>query len=369
MPATWPATLLALAGAWTYSGLAGFGLPAQRAWVMAAVMLLARVGRRQLQSWNSLILALAVVLAFDPLSILNTGFWLSFVSVAVLLAGGLNVTAPASNWRQWPCIALGLAQLQWRMSLALLPIVLICFQQTSLLAPLVNLPMIPVLGVVVVPLALAGVLLATVWLDGGVCVLQLADWVLSWCMRFLRWSADLLPENMFVLPAMSNTGFVVLVLAVMLAILGRQHWHRVMGTLMIPCALGLLQTAPMRDVLQVQILDVGQGLAVAIHTPHHHLLYDAGPQFSESFDAGNDVVVPVLRKGNIDTLDRVMISHSDRDHAGGLQGLLVAYPTADYIASTTGLSRTCEKHPLQGRPAMELGRCQIHGIASGRWPL
>ena len=337
VPATWLATAFALAASWSYTGLAGFTLPAQRAWLMSAVVLLARLWRRQVQSWHSLALALAAVLAFDPLSVLNTGFWLSFVAVSVLLISATHTMPVPVWWQRWLQAVWALLQLQWRMSIALLPIVLVCFQQTSVLAPLVNLAMIPLLGTVAVPLALGGVMLAWWWPAGGLLVLRVADAVVGLCMHLLQWSTSLLPANMLVLPTLTLPGLVLLVLAVLICLLAPRRWQRLIAMATLPVIFRLQQTPAQEDALHVLVLDVGQGLAISVNTPHHHLVYDTGPQFSTNFDAGADVVLPVLRRANIHSIDRVIVSHSDKDHAGGLPALLRAYPAAAYSSSVLSL--------------------------------
>ncbi len=346
MPATWPATAIAVAGAWIYTGLAGFTLPAQRAWVMAAVVLLSRLWRRQVLSWHCLVLALAVVLAWDPLSILNTGFWLSFVAVAVLLLSTGPAVSEPTWWRRWLHAVWALLQLQTRMSIALLPIVLVCFQQTSVLAPMVNLLLIPLLGTVAVPMALTGVMLALAWPAAGLWVLRATDAVLGISMQLLQWSTHLLPANMLTLPTLTSSGLVLLVVTVLLCLLARQRWQRWLAMAVLPGLFWLLQIPAQREALRVQVLDVGQGLAITVSTPRHHLLYDVGPQFSQNFDAGADVVLPVLRHANIHTLDRVMVSHSDQDHAGGLPAILRAYPDTDYSSSVLALFPPTTKRQL-----------------------
>ena len=338
VPATWPATLLALAGSWVYTGLAGFALPAQRAWLMSAVVLLARLWRRQVLAWHSLALALAVVLAWDPLAILNTGFWLSFVAVSVLLVSTTTaVDTSLPWWRRWGLALWHLLLLQARMSIALLPIVLVCFQQTSVVAPLVNLVMIPLLGTLAVPMALAGVVLAWLWPVGGLPVLRAVDAVVGLCMHLLQWSTSFLPANMLGLPALTTAGLVLLVVAVLISLLARQRWQRWSALALLPCVFWLLRTPSQHEPLRLQVLDVGQGLAISVSTPHHHLLYDVGPQFSPHFDAGSDVLLPVLRHANLPAPERVIVSHADRDHAGGLPAVLKAFPAARYSSSVLAL--------------------------------
>ena len=73
---------------------------------------------------------------------------------------------------------------------------------------------------------------------------------------------------------------------------------------------------------QLDILDVGQGLAVTIATRHHLLLYDTGPAYSPRFNAGEGIIVPFLAAVNLGVPDLVIISHGDSDHAGGIAAIL-----------------------------------------------
>src|SRR5699024_1677281 len=80
--------------------------------------------------------------------------------------------------------------------------------------------------------------------------------------------------------------------------------------------------APGSAVLTV--LDVGQGLATVVQTHAHTLVVDTGPSYASGFDAGRSVVVPFLRWAGVASPDRVLVSHSDRDHSGGLGAIVRA---------------------------------------------
>jgi competence protein ComEC len=69
-------------------------------------------------------------------------------------------------------------------------------------------------------------------------------------------------------------------------------------------------------------MDVGQGTAIVVDTKKHHLVYDTGRWFSERFNAGEHLLVPYLRASGISSLDKLLVSHGDADHAGGAKGLL-----------------------------------------------
>ena len=75
---------------------------------------------------------------------------------------------------------------------------------------------------------------------------------------------------------------------------------------------------------EIAFLDVGQGdAAVCRFSSGHTIVVDCGPA-TESYDAGDWVVVPYLRSRGINRVDAVIVTHSDSDHSGGLAALLRA---------------------------------------------
>jgi competence protein ComEC len=126
-----------------YALIAGFAVPAQRTLYMLLVAGLAMLSGRIIAPSRVLALALLVVLLIDPWAILAAGFWLSFGADGVLLYVGSAQVGKAAGWRQkirsWGLI-------QWAATLASLPILLLVFQQFSLVSPLANALAIPVVS-------------------------------------------------------------------------------------------------------------------------------------------------------------------------------------------------------------------------------
>jgi len=100
--------------------------------------------------------------------------------------------------------------------------------------------------------------------------------------------------------------------------------------------------------------DIGQGNAVLVRTATHSLLYDAGPRYSPESDAGQRVLVPLLRAFG-ERLDSVVLSHRDSDHTGGAAAVLTAHPKAELLSSIEA------EHPLQALRTAR--RCE----AGQRW--
>jgi len=88
---------------------------------------------------------------------------------------------------------------------------------------------------------------------------------------------------------------------------------------------------------------------VLLRTATHSLLYDTGPRYSAETDAGQRVLVPLLRAWG-ERLDRIVISHQDSDHSGGAPAVMAMQPQADVLTSMPA------EHPLQQRHTMQ--RCE-----------
>jgi competence protein ComEC len=87
--------------------------------------------------------------------------------------------------------------------------------------------------------------------------------------------------------------------------------------------------APIGDgAFQLWVLDVGQGLAILVRTPHHALVYDAGARYPSDFDLGEAVVLRSMRALGITGLDLLVASHADNDHAGGVPVVARDFPDA-----------------------------------------
>ena len=74
--------------------------------------------------------------------------------------------------------------------------------------------------------------------------------------------------------------------------------------------------------LVITVFDVGQGLAVLLKTKSHALLYDTAAGIDEQINIANSVIIPSLQKAGIGRIDKLVISHGDNDHSGGVSAIL-----------------------------------------------
>ncbi|MDP1982039.1 MAG: DNA internalization-related competence protein ComEC/Rec2 [Sulfuritalea sp.] len=314
LPAQHAAAVGGFLAALLYCLLAGFAVPAQRTLYMLGVVALARLTTREIAASRVLLLALLLVLLLDPWSVLAPGFWLSFGAVALLFHIGSGRLGPAHWLIEW-------GRAQWAVTLGMLPALLALFQQFSLVSPLANAVAIPLVSFVITPLALLGSLPL---LDP---LLSLAHLLTAWLMVFIDWLAGLPLANWQQAAPPAWSVLLALAGGVWL-LLPRGFPSRWLGLLAFLPLLTVLPPRPAAGAATMNVLDVGQGMAIHVQTATHDLLFDAGPAFSTDADSGNRIIAPYLRAMGVRGLDALVISHADKDHEGGAASVLAALPVA-----------------------------------------
>lgn len=319
LPARKAATLVGAIIALAYSLIAGFSIPTQRTLYMLSVFAVALWIGRHIAISRVLAYALLIVVILDPWAVLAPGFWLSFGAVAVI-AYALNGRLRQPHWLRAAITT------QWAVSLGLMPLLLIMFQQVSIISPLANALAIPAISLIVVPLTLLGAMLPIDW------ILLTAYHAIHLCMMALEWMAD----SSFSVWQQQAPPFWTLplaVLGVLWVLLPRGIPLRWLGLIAIlPMFLVQNHTLPF-GAMRVVVLDVGQGLAVAVTTQQHALLYDTGPRYSSQNDSGRRIILPYLRADGIRQLDALVVSHDDNDHSGGIASILSQIPVQRVLSS------------------------------------
>ncbi|MBI5270909.1 MAG: DNA internalization-related competence protein ComEC/Rec2 [Burkholderiales bacterium] len=327
----WPAPAAARWGgvalAAGYAALAGWGVPAQRTvGMLAGTALIQGLGLR----WPPLLVcaaAGAMVAALDPWALLQPGFWLSFTAVALLIASQAAPAAdeapagPRARWAAW--LRAGLHQ-QVVATLALAPLTLVMFEQISLVGFVANLVAVPWVTAVVTPLALAGLVWPGAWTLAGWALAPL--WLGLQAAASAPWAVWTVPAAPAWAAAQGLAGGALLVLPL--------PWRARFAGL--PLLLPLLWPAvprPAAGQFELVVADVGQGSAVLVRTAQPLLLHDAGPRYGLDSDAGERVLLPLMRALGECRIDRLVLSHRDTDHVGGAAAVLQAMAVDEVLSS------------------------------------
>lgn len=335
--ARWVGVVVALA----YALFSGWGVPAQRTVVMlAAVAGLRSLGLRW--PWPLVLLGAAVVVtAVDPLALMQPGFWLSFGAVGLLMAASGE---RARGWRERLRAAL---RTQAIATIGLAPLSLICFAQLSVVGLLANLIAIPLISFFITPLALLGGLFTPLWAVAAL----LMQGLMAWLKLLMAW-----PAAVWWLPAAPLWSQGLALLGAVLIVL-RLPWRlRLAGLLMTLPLLWPAVPRPADGEFELLAPDIGQGNAVLVRTRGHALLFDTGPVYAPGSDAGERVLLPLLRSVGVHRLDALLLSHRDSDHVGGAATLMQALTVAELRSSLE-----------PGHPLLRAGPAAVRCEAGQGW--
>lgn len=141
--------VLLIPAAFLYMGISGFSASVCRAGIMALLTYLAFLLGRTRDAYTALFISVCLLIVIHPYAVLDIGLWLSFTatfSILVLNELLAKVRMPAGRGGRLLSFLFGQASrlmLTVAVFFGSLPITAICFGETSLVAPLGNLLIVP----------------------------------------------------------------------------------------------------------------------------------------------------------------------------------------------------------------------------------
>jgi competence protein ComEC len=333
--AAYIATLLITA---VYVAIIGAPAPALRAGVMLAVVTCSRLLQRPTSPWAALSLG-ALVPLVNPRNVLAIGWQLSVIGIAGLIASA----ALARRWivPRWDGMRAHLATLVLASVVASVvsaPLVAWKFGRLSLIAPATNVVATPVVAALQPTIFLA-LLCAPVepvarFLAGA------AHPMIVMLDAVARTGASVPFGTLTVAPTLrgavlAGLATTALVVACVSYFPGRAL---VASAAAFTAALWLPILPRGGGELELHVIDVGQGDAVALRTPHGRwILVDAGRAWRGG-DAGRATVIPYLRRRGGE-LALLILSHPHSDHVGGVATVLRSlHPAAYWDGAFAGTS-------------------------------
>ncbi len=317
---------LAFSAGLIYAGLAGFSLPTVRALIMLAVVFLALFFRSGINLINSIAIAVVVILIFDPLAVGSASFWLSISALLIIAFAQYLLSHQTSRWRQMLVV-------QFLFSVLFIPIGIGLFGQLNPASFFANLLAIPLVSLIIVPLALLASFLAGFGLSLANGLFLVSDKLLGVLLDYLEF---LLNSGLSAHPG-GNIPYVLLGLSAMglLIITMPKGFPGKMPAVLLVVLAFIWQRPEIEfGAYQLTLLDVGMGTSAVIQTRNHSIVYDFGPGNAYGFSAAQWVLVPFLRQQGIEQPDLMIISHVDADHSGGFISYREDYDPARLISGT-----------------------------------
>lgn len=316
-----------------FAAVAGNTPSVQRAAFMQAMLLIAPLADRENDPPTALSTVLMVLLLLNPYAAASVSLQLSFTAVAgiFLFTGPLCEKwgrklprKPKSFWIKLGCRTARAVIASVATTLGAIvfttPLMALYFDSISLISPLTNL-----LALWAVSDAfLAGLVTALV----GVALPAVATvmaWVVSLPVWYLQWLTAALAGLPFASVSVHSV-YLILWMALTYGLIALWVlWRGPRGRVVMPvclststlCGALILQTAALTGgSLTVSVLDVGQGLSVALYSKGQTALIDCG-----GYDAGNTAADHFQSMG-LSHIDLVILTHYHDDHAAGIPQLL-----------------------------------------------
>ena len=370
------AAWLSILGSAAYVAMTGASLSGMRAFIMVVAIFSGRIVGFHWSIPFRLSLAFIVSFLLWPLSLLNAGFWLSYLAVlsiysySQLMSKRLIQSCALLNdkeqktvklWDKFCFYCQHYIGLQLFIFVCLLPITYSFNQALNLASPLINLLAIPVVSFIFVPsslLILALYPVAALFNTGFLfdlyfSLVNAVSTSLLWFIQLLEALNDFFSAWQISLgeQGINGSSMTLLFFLIIASIVffWRMRWFSalVASSVVFFAALGFEVLSSYhtgsndqqkhQQSLNIQLFDVGQGLSVLLEVSGRTLLYDTGKAWPNG-SMIQSVISPHFRAKSITHLDRLVLSHLDNDHAGGLEALLNLY-AVDIISSsdTAGL--------------------------------
>lgn len=334
------ATLLILPA---YVALAGADAPVIRAAIMAVGMVIAGALGRRTPGWIYLTYAGALMLAADPGLARDVSFQLSLAATSgvVILAPPLRDTTIAILRLRGAraAVAAELLAVTLAATLTVLPVQLAVFGSLPLAQVPANLAVAPLYGATLV-VALAAALLG--WSPLGEVIGLAGASVPEVFAALVMWFARVPAVEVGPPPALFALGWLALLSGAawwlgrsppaILAPGARSPLGPAPALAVVAAGLWLAVLTPPDGMARVTVLDVGQGLAVLIEDAGHAVLVDAGPPDGAAVRALHRIEAPR-------TLDAIVLTHPDADHAGGLSAVTQRFDVGAVLRGVDGDSQ------------------------------
>lgn len=301
-----------------YLGLSGGSIPAIRSFIMVALFLASLLIERRHAGLRALAFAAFLLCLWDPLVLFDLSFQLSFLAVAGIgfVAGRDDKQTDGIRGRVFRTLKTSLL-LSVAATVATAPLVAYAFHYFSVLSPVSNLLVAPLIGFVIVPCSVTA---SFVWLATGyypfASVISTTTELSLWLVKKLASvpCADLkIPAFPVAVLLLVYGGLIVFGLT------RKKQW--LLASLAPLVAWGVF-TVMQPKTLTVTFADVGQGDSAVVELPDGKtLVIDTGRTGMET--AG------ILRHAGIRRIDALVLSHGHPDHTGGVERLFGLFPVAE----------------------------------------
>ena len=322
----------------------------------------------------------------DPKAIHDLSFQLSYLSV-LAIALGVQWSGRDDGESDVPRLLTDKLRRWWNQymvmtlaaTLSTVPLVAYYFNQVAWLGIFANAIVVPLVGLVVVPLGLGASLFVLLGGLDQVPVSWIQQEIMHGLTAFIGMAAGI-PGARWHVASPSILAIAGFYLCLLVACFSRTHVLRWVSASLVMLCLCWWVWSPRHafeeDALRVAFLDVGQGDATVIELPDGQTILVDGGVAHERWDMGRMVVGPYLWDQGIRRLDHVIATHPQLDHVGGLPWILNHFEIGQYWSN--GVRRMkpfyrrleiagqgnglIERIAWEGQDIVNEGRCRLRSL-------
>ncbi len=344
--------IIVIFGLFAFCALTGGKPSVIRASIMAGLYVISPILNRPGNVWNIIGFAACLLLAYDPLYIMDLGFILSFSAViSIIYFYGLfekllpEVINPTHIQNSFLKNTLSLFLVSLSAQIGTLPITAAFFHKIPIISLVANVVIVPIIGVIVV----VGFMIIA--LSFSPFLSQLAGNVASLLQTTISWFAQIFSSYSFSsIPVKQIVFFDVALYGLMILgiflIFQSEYRGKGLITFLLMLNLIILRISP-KPVTNIIFMDVGQGDAALIQFSNGKtMLVDAGNR-NRREDWGERVILPVLNHLGIKKLNWTVMSHPHADHIGGLVSVVESIPTDTLMDTYSGYGSWTYNHLIE----------------------
>lgn len=308
--------ILTIAWMYCYGMMTGMGVSVVRAFIMFSMKLAAGLLKRSYDLFTAMTTAAILILISQPLYLFHSGFLFSFGAIC-----GIGfLPAVSGHFPKKPKCLKALFTGAW-ISMSTLPVYLCFYYEFPPYSVLLNLLVIPCMGIVlgsgVLTLAAAAVFLplGKPAVLPGIAVLSLYEKCCEICARLpgKKWIAGH--------PAGIQVVLFLTILAALTYFAKRMNRRQFFAGVAVAV---LILALRIPAGLEITFIDVGQGDCIYLRAPDgRSLLIDGGS--SDKSDVGKYQILPFLKYRGVSSLDAVFVTHPDSDHENGIREMMETY--------------------------------------------
>ncbi len=274
-----------------------------RAASMIVIYLMSKVSLRFYDKTSALALAFIIMILFNPYSLYDIGFILSYVAIiGIFYIRKIIIFSASDNYIK------GVINTILGVWLSILPVMIVYFNEINIYSVVANFLVLPILPVIII-LGLIS-LISPVFLSKS--FLFVASLLIDYIINFSKFISSLPLSSIFV----HSMGFSFIIFYFVCFYFFKNNKKVFIVSVL---AIIVLFFTTLDRGFSVDFLDIDNGDCAVIRDRGEVMIIDGGGiPFKRGKNQGLKVLLPYLKYNGINKIDNVIVTHSDFDHIYGI---------------------------------------------------